>query len=339
MRTVLSPAILTEMREFTAVPTTAPDTQLATDLAAMQRGEPRSWSQIGQLLSLVDHTGYWRTDAQSFTEWLTTHASRFGYTESTLWRYLGASRFYEQLRTRLAGDHIASPPLERLPDHVSPESLELLSKLTRAAPPDVVRRLAERVTTGTVTRSELRDTWQAFRPVLGGRTARGRGMLPPRFNPADRTQVHSQLEGLIVTHLTSGDTRWTGCATPDLYELFTDVRPDMTARPRVRVAFDAVAVVRAQRHTPLVLHGIEVVGALFERPALFEDRAPYCDALWLAVHKEIGHISSRTVPPYVGILRIHEGELVVERPATRGGTVGTKTGELAKGLLLKCLHR
>jgi hypothetical protein len=152
-------------------------------------------------------------------------------------------------------------------------------------------------------------------------------------------QVHSQLEGLIFTALTSGTTDWTGFTHPNLYEIFLDVRPDMMEPPCV--SFDAVAVVRERRNTPLVLHGIEVVGALFDPSARFnfENRAPYCDALWMAVHQEIGKISSRTVPQYVGILRVREGGLVVDRPATRVGTVGTKTGSLAKGVLLKCFHR
>lgn len=313
------------------------DRQITNALVAVQRGDIHTWGPIGQLLSRVERTGYWRREAHSFTEWLTTHAPTLGYNESSLWRYLGASRLYEQLRARLAGDKIACLPLDQLSARGGPENLELLAKLTRAAPPDVVRDLEQRVVMGTVTRTELRNTWLAFRPVLGGQTARGRGVRPPHFNPADHQQVQSQLEGLIFQQLTSGDPRWVGCATPQVYELFLNVWPHCAAG--ARVSFDAVAVVREQSRAPLVFHGIEVGGAIGKRDDAYEARAPYCDALWLAVSEQPDHGVLKMVPPYVGILHIQEGVLVVDRPAIRGGVVGTKTGDMAKGVLDQCLHR
>lgn len=324
------------MGHETVTPDQSTRKQVATQLVAVEQGTKRSWGQIGQCLIQVEQFGIWQREADSFTGWLQLNAAKFGHTESTLWRYLSASRFYEELRVRLRRDHISSPPLESLPDSISPESIELLSKLTRVAPADVVRETAERLIKGTVTRAELRAKWQAFRPVLGGRTARGRGVPTPRFNASDRAQRYSQLEGLIFTAL-SADSRWTGNPNPDLYQLVHHVQPDKMDPPRV--SFDAVAVVRQRRDDPLMLHGIEVVGALLGRLDIFETRAPYCDALWIAVHKEIGDISTRTVPHYVGILRLGNQGMLVERPAIRAGLVGTKTANLAKGVLLKCFHR
>lgn len=133
---------------------------LAREIAALTQGQSRSWAHIGYLLDRIDQTDYWRNEAKSFTEWLKGHAESLGLKESTLWRYLTAGRYYIKLREALTGRGVSCPPLGELPDKVSPENLELLSKLARVAPDNALQRLAEQV-------------------ISGGGTPRPRAVRPP----------------------------------------------------------------------------------------------------------------------------------------------------------------
>lgn len=233
---------------------------LAREIAALTQGQSRSWAHIGYLLDRIDQTDYWRNEAKSFTEWLKGHAESLGLKESTLWRYLTAGRYYIKLREALTGRGVSCPPLGELPDKVSPENLELLSKLARVAPDNALQRLAEQVISGGITRAELRTVWQAYRPALGGRTARGLGVPPPRINLRNREQFESLTEAMVLTSLASGDPSWSGIRNPDLYELFMHISPESDGATPRRYIFDAVAVIRDRKSDPLQIHGIEIAG-------------------------------------------------------------------------------
>lgn len=313
---------------------------LTDELAALSRGEPRSWAQVSHLLDQAEQTGYWKNEAKSFTEWLKSLAGSFDLKESTLWRYLTAGRYYVQLRETLAGRKISCPPLEHLSDKVSPENLELLSKLARVAPNDVLQRLAEQVINGSITRAELRTTWQAYRPVLGGRTARGGGVLAPRINLKDRTQFDSLMEAMVFTTLSSDGAGWTGIANPDLYELFMQVHPEYAGRRSTYRIFDALAVVRERKNSPLEIHGIEIAGGFhINMRGKFEGMAPFCNFLWLAIPESANRISKLDIPDFVGVLRAVGSGLIVERPAGPSELLGTELLAMTKGLLLKTLKR
>lgn len=95
------------------------------------------------------------------------------------------------------------PAPAELPDTVSPENLELLGKLSRFVPDEHLPTLAQRVLTGDITRAELRQTWVAYRPALGGRTARGKGVAVPWVSPIDPKQCLSIVEAQVFTALSS----------------------------------------------------------------------------------------------------------------------------------------
>lgn len=119
------------------------------ELAAVLRGDARTWAEIGRLLGSVEMHGLWREEAGSFTEWLRRFAQQLGKRgESSFWRYLTAGRYYIELRKQLLSRNVQCPLLQDLPERVSPENLELLSKLERVAPPDVMHNLSERVVAG-----------------------------------------------------------------------------------------------------------------------------------------------------------------------------------------------
>ena len=319
----------------------APTKQINRDLAALAKGEVRSWTQIGLLLDQVDHSGYWQKSSGSFTEWLKALSPSLNLKEASLWRYLTAARYYQELHKSLKASGVSSPSLDELSDKVSPENIEILSKLARVMPDDVFLRLAQQVLTSTVTRAELRETWLAYRPVLAGRTARGKGVAVPKMNPADSFQYDSILEAQVFMALSNSGAEWTGIERPDRYELFMQVSPELSLDVRQRFTFDAVAAVRAHKSAPLAFHGIEIKGNHFSRSTyeLLERQTPFCDFLWVATHGDMPEISIDSIPEHVGLMIADGNRIQVIRPAQRTQQSGHHTGELAKGLLLKVFGR
>jgi hypothetical protein len=323
--------------------TTSPiNQQINTDLAALAKGEVRSWAQIGLLLDQVDHSGYWQKSSGSFTEWLKALSPSLNLKEASLWRYLTAARYYQELRKTLIASGVSIPSLDELSDKVSPENIEILSKLARVMPDDVFRKIAQQVVASTVTRAELRETWLAYRPVLEGRTARGKGVAVPKINPADSFQSESMLEAQIFTALSANGSEWTGIERPDRYELFMHVSPELPLNARQRFTFDAVAAVRAHKSAPLTFHGIEIKGSyLISRSTyeLLERQTPFCDFLWVATHGRTSELSMECIPEHVGLMIADGNSIQVIRPAQRSQQSGHYTGELAKGLLVKVFAR
>lgn len=314
------------------------------NLSALDRGELRTWGQIGKLLAEVEASEHWKAEAKSFTEWLRIHSAKVGLTESSLWRYLSSSRYYERIRSTLVRRGIESPTLEELSDQVSPENLELLSKLARVAPDDVLQRVATDVLAGTITRAELRTTWQIYRPALAGQTARGRGVTVSRIRRPNPDQFNSLLEASILTALSASGEKWLGSVWPRKCQLYRNVRPVVRADVRRVVEFDLVAVVRGPRDASVLLHGIEIKGGASPLLAarvlpLLEEQAKYCDYFWLAQAYEAFEYGLREIPEYIGMLVAQDGDIRVLREARLLSGSVSHTGDLAKGLLLQLARR
>jgi hypothetical protein len=322
-----------------------PNKKLEKDVAALVQRRTSSWALIGMILDQVDREKYWARDAQSFSEWLKSYAPRIGMKESSLWRYLSASRYYQKLRKDLNVRKVRSKSLAMLPDGISAENLELLEKLERVVPKKEFEEVAGRVLAGDVKRNELRELWKTYRPVLSGRTARGRGMTAPRIDPMDRGQLMFQREARALTTLMAAGPEWTGIQDPQFYYtmrevmlpkavgLETRVICDPKAGLLKRAVFDMLALVRERVESAVMLIGV-VICSRIEALSALDSVAPYCDRLWVAlVGKEkipdVAHLQE-----FVGILRVEAGGLQVERAASEGYTgLGVKTGEMAKELL------
>jgi hypothetical protein len=196
-----------------------PTTQLEKEIATLNQRSTVPWATVGALLDRVDRERFWARDARSFSEWLKSFAPKIGVNESSLWRYLRASRYYEKLQKELAVSDRVSP-LPRLPASVSAENLEILQKLERVVPKGEFDALAARTLHGGATRSELRELWKMYRDILG-RNARGRGVTPPRIDPANVAQRGMQREAKTLTTLMSASPKWTGVEHPEFYRVIT----------------------------------------------------------------------------------------------------------------------
>jgi len=296
-----------------------------------------SWGQLACVLNCAERVDYWRDTAASFTEWLEGLSTTLGVKPATLWRYLSAGRFYNSMRKELLAEGISAPPLEGLPDSVSPENLELLAKLRRVAPQEVTDPIAAKVLTGAITRADLRSTWQVYRPALGGRTARGRGVEVPKLDSEDTWRLDSLREAEVFTSLKYGSRAWTGTATPHSFHIYLKVRPELGPDDQTTIEFDAVVAVRSKAEGPLVLHGFEIRSELSPYLAqgvnFWKVATPFCDRLWTAVHETTLGIDGDVVPTYVGVVVARAQAITVLRAATVDEKLGTRSGDLAKGLL------
>lgn len=318
----------------------AQEETLISALTAATRGERVAWPKVGRLLHEAETQGAWRGGAENFTAWMREVAApACGLKETSVWRYLRAFRIYERLRADFAARGTELPPPEQLQAAVGPESLELLDKLTRAAPRDVTDPVVRRLLAGSVERKEIRTLWYDYRPALLGRTARGRGVRPPKVDVRSPQAEVSLTKAHVLSLLRLGGAGWVSASEADRYVVFPNVQ-----LPAVRVApgqpcpmVDAVVLVVPKPGAPPEFHGIFVCASATSGPAFdgWTSLVPYFTRLWVVSASREGPSSgSPTKLPY-GVLRVDGGRLAVEvEPPRRVPQAGTKTGDLAIELLL-----
>lgn len=306
-------------------------------LSRLRAGEHFRWPAIANLLDQVDRQAMWRHDgAASFTGWVRALSNQSGLGVAILWRSLSAMRFYESLRKDFR--ELDLPPITAIQKGVTPDHLELLSKLSRVMSRAELMAQLMAVLDGAVSRAELRDIWRAYRPVLKGRTARGRGQAIPTANPEDPEQLHSLVEARIYQTLAAADPVWTGFRDPDVYRLALNVAPISVRGTERTVVFDAVCVVRDKRYGPVLVEGME-----------FATRGPhwthemstlrryglYCDFFWLVVPELLCDKEMGLVPRDLGVLVASGKSVTVLRKAQPGPSDDARRGALLKGLLVK----
>ena len=104
--------------------------------------------------------------------------------------------------------------------------------------------------------------------------------------------------------------------------------------------FDAVAVTCKNKGAPTEYHGISIRGRdPMDETSLkvLERQRSYCHYLWMALDAKSQGIGNNILPQYVGLLALQGREVLVLRRAQRNR--GELSGDLAKALLLKALHR
>jgi len=308
-------------------------------LKQLESGTSMPWPKLSCLLNAIEESGYWEETSDSFTEWLKYNSDRIGLKQSTLWRYLVVGRYYQSLREQLSKVKLNYPPLEELPNHVSPEKLELLSKLARVAPRDFFEPAVEMVLENSISRNELRAEWQAFRPALQGKTARGRGVLAPQINPKNEEQYHSVLEAMIINALRSIGPEWLGKRKAHMYDVRMHVWPDypniQNRAPRYQ--FDAVALYKETKSSQLQVHGIEIGHAFVSKHNKFVDMASYCDYLWVVINRSnnMYSINQYHIPDFIGVISVEGTEISVIREPQPCDKDSENSSSLLKGLLVK----
>jgi hypothetical protein len=312
--------------------------QISSALAALSNEGARSWINVSLLIIQVDELRYWQDTHSSLSDWIRNVSGPLGYKESSLWRYFTSGRYYQQLQITLDKKSITSPKLQDLSPKVSPENLEILAKLERVMPKNSFIKLAQRVINIQISRDELRLNWQAYRPILEGKTARVLRDSAPKISHANPRQKDNLRQAEILTTISLGNAPWIGVGTPDFFELFIDVRPERLPEEEYPT-FDAVAAVRMDPASITEFHGIEIHSSHLGLPPskyhLLELQHYYCDYLWLAVDSPEQISNTNLIPKFVGLIVVRSGKIDVIRRPIKTDYSGTKALALSKGLLFK----
>lgn len=301
-------------------------------------GHPRTWTKLGSVLHFVEQDRSWVGKASSFTEWVKNFAQQVGLTEASLWRYRAGWEFHLVVEVLLKARGFDVLPLGD-GGNVSPEALELLAKLQRVMDEDSFLSIAARVMSGAITRAELRETWQTYRPALSGRTARGRGVVAPTVNKEDHDEALALAEAKILSCVRDSASTWAEIPDRGRARLFADVTLRDPAIGMLEYSTDAVLVAVRTDGGPSVFHGIEVVGNREMSPDAVKwivRKSAFFDHFWIATDET----PFQALPEQFGLLRCTNGRAAVERAPVAAASPKTgATGAVAKALLERLLFQ
>jgi len=161
-------------------PQNSPNLQnLETQLQELLERDKRNWTKTAQLLIEIERRELFFKRAKSFTQYIRQLAEQFKIHESNFWRVKKAGEYYLKLNETTNIEVISDAK-------TTPEQVEILTKISTVAPPDVVKALEEKMINGETTRQELRDVWKAYRPAKEGKTERGR--KPKNDKPSESSE-------------------------------------------------------------------------------------------------------------------------------------------------------
>lgn len=142
-------------------------------LAQLDPERSPPWTVVGTTLVELDAAGY-PDYHQGQDPWLDTVIKPLGIKRASGWRFRAIARDWPWLTEQLRGAGVTVPNLPDLDPRVSPEQLEILVRLVKTADADIWAPLAHSILNRSTTLQEVRRTWSHYRPVLRGKTARGR---------------------------------------------------------------------------------------------------------------------------------------------------------------------
>ncbi len=211
-----------------------------------------------------------------------------GLQKSNLWRFrkalVAARKLWGASVIRSARD---------IPEHVSPESIELVEKIARAAPSELVEPISKSLFENRITRSRLRSIWQQIRHVVKveGRKAPTYSSLPQ----LDELRRQKLFEELCLEAIQKG------LPQPDgegriLASMLLQQRAGEHPVPDI-------AVITADDEGGVRYHGIEVKTELGSKGNLgrLREMTRYFDYVWVVV-PEGASVPNGRIPDGVGIL-------------------------------------
>ncbi|WP_044225317.1 hypothetical protein [Flammeovirga pacifica] len=143
--------------------------QIELEFEILIQKDRRNWLRVAKLLDKIESTHLYKLRARSFTEYVKDLSRKNGINISTLWRARSGAKLYAEL--------LGINDVEDMDEaHVktTPEQLETFSKVRTIAPQRIVDEVKEKMISGENMRHELRELWNIYRPLKGGKTERGR---------------------------------------------------------------------------------------------------------------------------------------------------------------------
>ena len=142
-------------------------------LARLDPERSPPWTVVGTTLAELDAAGY-PDHCQGHEPWLESVIRPLGIKRASGWRYRAIARDWTWLAEKLRDASVTVPNLPDLDPRVSPEQLEILVRLVKTTDPDIWAPVAQGILNRSTTLHEARRTWAHYRPILQGKTARGR---------------------------------------------------------------------------------------------------------------------------------------------------------------------
>lgn len=314
--------------------------KIEAQLLSLAKKASLLWQQMAALMIEVEAQELWQSEAKSFTAWMKTMADKVDLPENMLWRYLKAGRYYNQLRESSDPELAAMPALGEAPCKAAPESLELLDKISKAAPPREAAELAKSTLAGESGRDELREALQDYKSVMP--TAEE---ALAEATSLEALAAHKAQAGGILQTLRKSRGAFLAGEACHQWTLHSSVTVDASC-------FDAVCVELATPEQPRPgLHGVQIAveASALELEQRWAEAAAYVDTLWLAIPAGLSQQAQAQAPSWVGVVAYHEplpedaassqpaNRLQVARPADPYARQADLRGELALELLRRML--
>jgi len=303
-----------------------------------RRTSPQRWGTTASELLTIESTDGWRKTHASLSFYLSDLAKDQNKTKSMFWRLLAAGHEYNRLRAKLDPGGKEFPALEDPGVKASPESLELVNKISRVAPTHVVEMAQRKAMRGEISRRELRTLWLAYRPVLGGKTARGR-IVAPRYDKHNQAMRRALIEANSLALLAQNGPDWLGSGAPYVYKI-VHISGDDRLRHLYPMVPAAVVLFADGERDDLQLHGVEA-GDRAEDNAMLEQYDPRkssVDFLWFATPREFGKEDLAKIPREIGILRASANAIRVVRPARAAKSNEDDSKQLLRAILRETTH-
>jgi len=269
----------------------------------------RDWRVLAKIILEYEREKLWKGEASSFSAWLKQYADQLGAHISNLWRFRRAAKAAFMLWGDQGQRRISS--LMDIPDGVSPESIEILEKISRAAPSYTVRDLATRLFEKTISMNELRMLWRKFRPALKG-DARGRNKMAPRLFRGDARRRGKLFQNLVVESLEKLDIEVLGYGKDTPKKVLTDVK---VIGGQFKI--DVVMIIGTGTGD-VEIHGIEVVERMTSvKVKAIEHLKCYCDYVWGALAEKPTNDIFDSIDTGIGLFHVRELNAEILRKAKK----------------------
>lgn len=293
------------------------------------------WVKIALLLRFVQQNAKWPFEgANSYSEWLVLHTSDLGAGLTMLRTYVWMAQYYEkELRPKLLQWNYPAPPLDELPEHIGPEMLADLRKISRAGVADVEQYYAERVMNGTARRAETREGWVACRKTIK-LDPHSRGRIPTDNYKRGPRMTGTLFEAEMLSALLMHNGIFT--KTGEFIECKV-IQNTQRLIPGIQLPDFIVAC--KETTGGLSLHAVEPRLSINERTnAYTKDYQPYFDQVWLAVlSTRIGsfHNYMRQLEIFDRVLVVDNGKVSIWQESEKGRARGNNVGLLTRLLLAR----
>ena len=310
--------------------------EIEQEFSRLLRDEKNRWVEMYRLIDKVEKLQIWRQAGErSFTAWVKNMAVKCNIHESVIWQKKKAGAVYTAYMERIEakGGTALDPTHVTIPS----ESLELINKIAQnnvAVADDLINKSIA----GTMTRDDLRQTWQTAKSDNNQSSSTAR--------VSDKNQDDSSIAKAedysstarvnakdIITTLIASRGKWINPASLEQEgrrgrrkigesSLKSKILTEFAVRTgssRVARRIDAVCLENIGTGTvyDLVIHGIEIKisESDLKNDHKFTEYKNFVDCLWLAVPPELVELAKEIKPHGCGILSINNNGVAVADPA------------------------